>query len=123
MRSIETLVLVKDQVDRGQLTLTVAVGTIPGHALYFLGYETSKKYLNKWMKKTDGTSPISHFVSGVVADVYGSVVWTPMDVIQQKLKVEIKTFKRDIKAGVQGVPRELSEWTSFNTILRGLLIL
>lgn len=97
------------------------MGTVPGYGLYFLGYETSKHHINKWMKRTEeNTNPFTYFVSGVVADVFGCTIWTPMDVIQQKLRMETRTFRREVKSGTQGVPRELSAWNSFNTIIKGL---
>lgn len=66
----------------------VAVGTIPGHALYFAGYELSKSYLNKMFKNTKDDSIAIHLTSGLVADVAGSLTWTPMDVIKQRLQVQ-----------------------------------
>eukprot|EP01080_Neovahlkampfia_damariscottae_P005501 gene5501-9318_t len=68
----------------------VLVGTIPGHALYFYGYEFSKHQLNKYLKINDDNNPLIHFTSGIVADVFGSLTWTPMDVIKQRMQNQIK---------------------------------
>jgi len=75
----------------------VAIGTIPGHALYFGGYELSKQFLNRIMfdptqgEKIKDDSVIVHLTSGLVADVAGALTWTPMDVIKQRLQVQQKT--------------------------------
>lgn len=68
----------------------VAAGTIPGHALYFYGYEKSKKVLQDHLQIKPEKKFIIHFISGIIADVYGSLSWTPMDVIKQRLQAQIK---------------------------------
>jgi hypothetical protein len=67
----------------------VALATIPGHALYFYGYEQSKAYLNRLLSSPPSKlGEISvHLTSGMVADVFGSLAWTPMDVIKQRMQV------------------------------------
>lgn len=75
----------------------VALATIPGHALYFYGYEQSKSYLtDKLMPDSSGTNAgeqpkwrqvAVHLTSGMVADVFGSLAWTPMDVIKQRMQI------------------------------------
>lgn len=57
--------------------------TIPAHALYFSGYESSKGFLGRHF--ADG--PLTNFLSGFWADVMGSLIWTPMDVVKQRLQV------------------------------------
>lgn len=66
------------------------MGTIPGHALYFWGYELSKKFLNRVVGKTQDNNPLIHFTSGIIADVFGSFAWCPQDVIKQRLQVQRK---------------------------------
>ncbi|GAM20242.1 hypothetical protein SAMD00019534_034170 [Acytostelium subglobosum LB1] len=67
----------------------VLTATIPAHALYFYGYEYSKSYL----KQTSlGDGPANHFLSGLVADVAGAMIWTPMDIIKQRLQVQNSTY-------------------------------
>lgn len=66
----------------------VAVGTIPGHALYFAGYEGSKKYLNQLIGETRDSNFAVHLVAGFIADVCGSLAWTPMDVVKQRLQIQ-----------------------------------
>eukprot|EP00761_Pharyngomonas_kirbyi_P009684 gb/GECH01009702.1/.p1 GENE.gb/GECH01009702.1/~~gb/GECH01009702.1/.p1 ORF type:complete len:333 (+),score=65.31 gb/GECH01009702.1/:1-999(+) len=67
----------------------VAIGTIPGHAFYFMGYEASKKYL-AWMtgSKHEEGGPLVHLTSGLMADVFGGLVWVPMDVVKQRMMVD-----------------------------------
>lgn len=57
--------------------------TIPAHALYFTGYESSKRFLGRHL----GEGSVTNFLSGFWADVMGSLIWTPMDVIKQRLQV------------------------------------
>ena len=78
----------------------VAIGTIPGHALYFGGYELSKQFLNGALFQSErdaegnliapkDDSIMVHLASGLVADVTGALTWTPMDVIKQRLQVQM----------------------------------
>lgn len=59
----------------------VAIFTVPAHALYFSGYEASKRALGS-------DASWAHFVSGFVADVCGAALWCPQDVVKQKLQVQ-----------------------------------
>ena len=65
-----------------------AVGamTMPAHALYFGGYEGSKMMLQR-DRREDEKSAWVYFVSGFVADIFGSLIWTPMDVIKQRVQI------------------------------------
>ncbi|KAI3647065.1 hypothetical protein MP228_007286 [Amoeboaphelidium protococcarum] len=84
----------------------VAMGTIPGHALYFAGYEYSKKYLSDMFISQSTTSDdvrqksvqmntnssrslniAINLTSGLMAEFCGALAWTPMDVIKQRLQV------------------------------------
>lgn len=51
--------------------------TTPAHALYFAGYEMSKKLIMPG-KKAEEKGFMVHFMSGVVADIAGGFAWTPM---------------------------------------------
>jgi hypothetical protein len=80
----------------------VALGTIPGHALYFAGYEMSKTYLNKKFvhsnsEDTRDDNIAVHLISGLVADVAGALTWTPMDVIKQRLQVQKQSSSGEVK--------------------------
>jgi hypothetical protein len=44
----------------------VVAGTVPGHALYFYGYEFSKSHINKAFKITHDNNPFVHFFSGKI---------------------------------------------------------
>jgi solute carrier family 25 (mitochondrial iron transporter), member 28/37 len=44
----------------------VVAGTVPGHALYFYGYEFSKSQINKAFKITHDNNPFVHFLSGKI---------------------------------------------------------
>eukprot|EP01122_Echinamoeba_exundans_P009227 TRINITY_DN3211_c0_g1_i1.p1 TRINITY_DN3211_c0_g1~~TRINITY_DN3211_c0_g1_i1.p1 ORF type:complete len:303 (+),score=39.16 TRINITY_DN3211_c0_g1_i1:57-965(+) len=83
----------KQTVSReGWLALYKGIGivwafTTPAHALYFAGYELSKKIIMPH-KKAEEKGFVVHFMSGVVADIAGGFVWTPMDVVKQRLQVQ-----------------------------------
>jgi hypothetical protein len=64
----------------------VAALTMPAHALYFGGYEASKKILQPNRKEEDKSAWV-HFTSGLFADVGGSIIWVPMDVIKQRMQM------------------------------------
>ncbi|XP_049851195.1 mitochondrial substrate carrier family protein E-like [Schistocerca gregaria] len=66
---------------------TVATMTIPAHALYFGGYEVTKSVLQP--SRSDGDKSLwVYFISGIVADVCGSIMWVPMDVLKQRLQMQ-----------------------------------
>ena len=59
--------------------------TTPGHALYFGGYELTKRILSP----SDGSEvPWVHFVSGMSAEVCGGLLWCPMEVIKQRIQIK-----------------------------------
>ncbi|KYQ93210.1 hypothetical protein DLAC_11640 [Tieghemostelium lacteum] len=70
----------------------VATATVPAHALYFYGYEESKRILSSTFPQW-GSGSLGHFISGFVADAFGSLVWVPMDIIKQRLQVQTNTQK------------------------------
>merc|ERR1711991_1053788 len=55
----------------------VSLATIPAHALYFGGYENTKRYLSNGRKDEEIPSWV-HFSAGFVADICGALLWTPM---------------------------------------------
>eukprot|EP01097_Dermamoeba_algensis_P005348 TRINITY_DN33_c0_g1_i2.p1 TRINITY_DN33_c0_g1~~TRINITY_DN33_c0_g1_i2.p1 ORF type:complete len:289 (-),score=58.50 TRINITY_DN33_c0_g1_i2:420-1286(-) len=75
----------------------VVLCSVPAHALYFAGYEVSKKTFTSFssvsQSSNSSTPPsslsltLSHFASGFVADIFGSFIWVPQDVIKQKIQV------------------------------------
>lgn len=66
----------------------VAVGTIPAHALYFGGYEMTKRHLAQYIDTSSSFQVASsHFAAGLVAELGGALVWNPMDVVKQRVMV------------------------------------
>ena len=65
----------------------VAAMTMPAHALYFGGFEAAKKLLEPSQPKNASLAPLSHFASGFIADICGSIIWCPMDVIKQRVQM------------------------------------
>jgi len=62
---------------------SVAIFTVPAHALYFGGYEIAKQSLSH-----SPDDPLAHFASGVFADACGAILWCPQDVVKQRLQVQ-----------------------------------
>jgi hypothetical protein len=60
----------------------VLVGAAPAQGLYFCSYELSKKQLGQ------GQSSMGNFAAGIAAQLCGSLIWVPMDVIKERLQVE-----------------------------------
>eukprot|EP01080_Neovahlkampfia_damariscottae_P005111 gene5111-8709_t len=73
---------------------SVLLGSIPGHAAYFFGYEFSKTVLNNWIHIENDDSPIVHFISGLSADVFSSFIYTPSDIVKQHLQMEQEDRKK-----------------------------
>jgi len=68
----------------------VVSATVPAHALYFGGYELSKKLLFPNTIQSE-KGAVVHFLSGLIADISGALIWNPMDVIKQRLQIQITT--------------------------------
>lgn len=70
---------------------TVAWTTIPGHALYFTCYEASKKTLNHFFDIREDDNFFVHLMAGIGADLGGSIIYTPAEIIKQNLQVQSHT--------------------------------
>eukprot|EP00958_Prasinococcus_capsulatus_P021740 scaffold2986_cov406-Prasinococcus_capsulatus_cf.AAC.10 len=58
--------------------------TAPANALYFASYEKSKTALGPIL----GDSSTTYMVSGLVAQFFAGLIFTPMDVIKERLQVD-----------------------------------
>ncbi|GKV20728.1 hypothetical protein SLEP1_g30810 [Rubroshorea leprosula] len=70
----------------------MALGAGPAHAVYFSVYEMCKKYFS-------GGNPnnsLAHAVSGVFATVASDAVFTPMDMVKQRLQLGNSTNYRGV---------------------------
>mmetsp|Transcript_5358 Transcript_5358/g.7899 ORF Transcript_5358/g.7899 Transcript_5358/m.7899 type:complete len:282 (-) Transcript_5358:1101-1946(-) len=65
----------------------VAIGTVPGHAFYFCGYEASKNFANNMLNNIENNNPLVHLTAGLVADICGGLVWCPMEVVKQRVQI------------------------------------
>ncbi|KAK6935679.1 Mitochondrial substrate/solute carrier [Dillenia turbinata] len=67
----------------------MALGAGPAHAVYFSVYESSKKFFSG----SNPNNPVAHAVSGVCATVASDAVFTPMDMVKQRLQLESSPYK------------------------------
>lgn len=67
----------------------MGLGAGPAHAVYFSFYEVSKKYLSRG----NPNNSVAHAVSGVCATVASDAVFTPMDMVKQRLQIGNGTYK------------------------------
>ncbi|KAJ8769786.1 hypothetical protein K2173_007646 [Erythroxylum novogranatense] len=61
----------------------MGLGAGPAHAVYFTVYESCKKYFSA----DDPKNSLAHAVSGVFATVASDAVFTPMDMVKQRLQL------------------------------------
>ena len=71
----------------------------PGQALYFAGYEAARALGDK--------SPIANFIAGGCAQLTGSLVWVPMDVIKERLQIEGKIQTNENYGGSYNASRQI----------------
>jgi len=62
------------------------IGAGPGRALYFGGAEFAKHVGGRMLG--DSNHPLVHTSSGMFAQLCGSVVWVPMDVLKERMQVQ-----------------------------------
>ncbi|GMI96420.1 mitochondrial iron transporter 2 [Hibiscus trionum] len=67
----------------------MGLGAGPAHAVYFSVYELSKQVLSRG----DPNNSMAHAVSGVVATVTSDAVFTPMDMVKQRLQLKSSPYK------------------------------
>lgn len=67
----------------------MGLGAGPAHAVYFAVYETCKKALSGGKEN----NPPAHAVSGVFATVASDAVFTPMDMVKQRLQLNSSPYK------------------------------
>jgi hypothetical protein len=104
----------------------VAAGTIPGHALYFSGYEWSKHALRSYTHHSDSGTIKSkwheisgHLMAGFMADIAGALAWTPQDVIKQRMQAQRHTPTPQSGSAAAGSSvMYTSSWQTCRSILR-----
>ncbi|MBA0684551.1 hypothetical protein Goari_026133, partial [Gossypium aridum] len=67
----------------------MGLGAGPAHAVYFSVYELSKQVLSRG----DPNNSMVHAASGVVATVTSDAVFTPMDMVKQRLQLKNSPYK------------------------------
>nr|XP_027090720.1 mitoferrin-like isoform X1 [Coffea arabica] len=66
----------------------MGIGAGPAHAVYFSVYETCKKALSGGKEN----NPLAHAASGVFATVASDAVFTPMDMVKQRLQLNSSPY-------------------------------
>jgi len=63
------------------------LGSLPGSALFYLGYEVGKEKLSRvpGMQKD-----VSHLLAGTAATLSGSLIYSPMEVVVQKTQTQVR---------------------------------
>ncbi|CAK9174214.1 unnamed protein product [Ilex paraguariensis] len=115
----------------------MALGAGPAHAVYFSVYE----YCKKTFSGGNPNNPVVHAVSGVFATVASDAVFTPMDVVKQRLQLGnspyrgvldcvrrvlreegIKAFYASYKTTViMNAPYTAVHFASYEAVKRGLM--
>ncbi|KAF5185699.1 Mitochondrial carrier protein [Thalictrum thalictroides] len=67
----------------------MGLGAGPAHAVYFSVYEFCKEFFSRG----NPNNPLAHAVSGVFATVASDAVFTPMDVVKQRLQLRSSPYK------------------------------
>ncbi|KAK4274866.1 hypothetical protein QN277_018033 [Acacia crassicarpa] len=67
----------------------MGLGAGPAHAVYFSCYEVCKKYFSHG----DPKNSTAHAISGVCATVVSDAVFTPMDMVKQRLQLSNSGYK------------------------------
>ncbi|KAH7331198.1 hypothetical protein KP509_20G019600 [Ceratopteris richardii] len=68
----------------------MALGAGPAHTVYFSVYELFKERFGGNMA---GHHPLAHGAAGVIATIASDAVFTPMDVVKQRLQLPGKSYK------------------------------
>lgn len=68
----------------------MGLGAGPAHAVYFSVYETAKEKLGG---NAEGHHPLVHGTAGGLATIASDAVFTPMDVVKQRLQVRRSPYK------------------------------
>ncbi len=84
--------------------LSVAVTTVPAHGLYFTGFEWGSRW---YLRHRPGEDFRAHLFGGLVADVAGSLVWVPADVVKQR--VQLSADKSTVHAAEGGGTASVSQ--------------
>ncbi|MED6218210.1 hypothetical protein PIB30_024849 [Stylosanthes scabra] len=71
----------------------MALGAGPAHAVYFSVYEFCKQAFSSSSITTNKYSSLVHAASGVCATVTSDAVFTPMDVVKQRLQLKSSPYK------------------------------
>lgn len=69
----------------------MGLGAGPAHAVYFSVYENCKKRFSS--VESSGNNALAHAASGVVATVASDAVFTPMDMVKQRLQLSSSPYK------------------------------
>eukprot|EP00466_Bigelowiella_natans_P013790 jgi/Bigna1/82286/fgenesh1_pg.90_\ len=75
---------------------TAFFGSAPASCIYWTSYEASKKIMFK-SEVLQKAPSMTHFCSGVLAEMVSCVLWVPIDVVKERLQVQ-----SDLKSTYRG---------------------
>ncbi|XXG44282.1 hypothetical protein AAC387_Pa01g4133 [Persea americana] len=88
-QSLRSVLKVEGLVGLYRGIAAMMLGAGPAHAVYFSVYETSKELLSAG----NPNNHLAHAASGVLATVSSDAVFTPMDMVKQRLQLRSSPYK------------------------------
>eukprot|EP00033_Pygsuia_biforma_P006063 GCRY01006733.1.p1 GENE.GCRY01006733.1~~GCRY01006733.1.p1 ORF type:complete len:366 (-),score=8.63 GCRY01006733.1:317-1327(-) len=101
--------------------------TMPAHGVYFLSYETSKRVFGSLRFLNDKQAPfpshIIHGTSGAVAEIVGSSIWVPMEIIKNRQQI-VRSFagRHTHHSSVFSIIRNIKRNDGLQGFFRGYLL-
>ena len=92
----------------------VCAGAAPAQALFFGGMTATKQAM--------GDSPQADFVSGLAAQLTGSLAWVPMEVIKEKLMIEGQIKTKESYGSSLALVRKVIATEGIGGIYRGFVM-
>jgi len=95
---------------------SILIGSAPAQGLYFGAYELGKSFLG------NGQSASGNFAAGVCAQLCGSVVWVPMDVVKERLQLGYQVQASEYHRGAIALFKSIVRNEGFRGLYRAFPI-
>jgi len=95
----------------------IVVGGTPGTMVYLCGYD----YVKEKMRKDNAAIPefAIHFVSGMLAETFACIVYVPVDVIKERLQVQINCGSNEAYKGSFDALKKILKHEGLSGIYKG----